>query len=73
MAARDKYDIDIACPHCLNKGKAGISENDYPFMRSRDARVQRLPNSFKLVSSDESNNKAQVLCLNCDSEFTFSL
>jgi len=42
MTARDHYSISLTCPACGYAGKADMSEDDGPWIRSLDRRTERL-------------------------------
>ena len=39
MAARDRYEVAVKCSACNNEGILHISENDYPFMKKLDTKI----------------------------------
>lgn len=55
MAARDRYTVDVTCPKCGEKGLLHISENDYPFMRRLDKKIDSIEGNFSGKMSGESD------------------
>lgn len=47
MAAGDKFKVEIACPQCVRNGQLNVSENDYPFMRKPNRRIDRIHGDFR--------------------------
>jgi hypothetical protein len=35
MSDRDRWTLDLVCPHCGNTGTADVSEGDYPPLKRR--------------------------------------
>ena len=69
MAARDRFDIALKCPNCGNEGVARVSEDDYPFMRSPDFRIDSLPSGFIETKSAERRQDTEVMCFTCKTRF----
>lgn len=67
MAARDRYDVNITCPKCGQKGVLHVSENDYPFMRRLDKTVDSVDGNFTAKITGES--AVGLTCDNCDEKF----
>jgi len=63
MAARDRYKMNLECPPCSNKGEISLSENDYPFMSSRDLEIDDIFGKFSADVKD--NRELKVTCLQC--------
>lgn len=68
MAARDRYDVNITCPKCGQKGVLHLSENDYPFMRRLDKTVDSVDGNFAAKIAGESD--VSLTCGDCDEKFT---
>jgi len=70
MAARDRYDLDIECPKCKAKGVLYMSENDYPFMRSRDRRIEKVEGNFTArIAVKARVEKIEIDCTSCSETF----
>ncbi len=63
MAARDRYAINVKCPHCKVLGSVYVSENDYPFMSRVDREVDRVEGNFS--AEVEAGLKLTVKCKKC--------
>lgn len=63
MAARDRYEKNVTCPHCNEKGVILISENDYPFMKRLDKCVDSVDGEFEAKVLDDC--KVEVTCKKC--------
>jgi len=70
MAARDRYDVDIECPKCKGKGVLHMSENDYPFMRSVDRRIDQVDGNFTArIVMKTRVEKIEINCGSCSETF----
>lgn len=63
MAARDRYEKNVTCPQCNEKGVIHISENDYPFMKRLDKSIDFVEGEFDAKVSDDS--RLEVTCRKC--------
>lgn len=68
MAARDRYDVNVNCPKCGEKGMLQVSENDYPFMRRLDKTVDSMDGNFSAKINGDSD--ISLVCGNCSEKFT---
>ncbi len=68
MAARDRYDINVTCQKCGEKGVLHVSENDYPFMRRLDKTIDSVDGNFTVKIIGESD--VSLTCGSCDEKFT---
>lgn len=68
MAARDRYDVNMTCPKCGEKGVLHVSENDYPFMKRLDKTVDSVEGNFSAKITGESD--VSLICGNCSAKFT---
>lgn len=65
MAARDRYGYDLKCDRCGSEGRIECSEDDYPFMRSPDFRVDSLTGPFTVAKLGETSVMTDVVCNSC--------
>lgn len=62
--SREYWTNEVTCPACGAKGTVDVSENDYPFMRDRDRRVDGASEGFTaFVSAD--GRTIQTTCVKC--------
>lgn len=54
MSARDRYSVDLKCPHCGSTGTADISENDHAYAPP-EARVEGIRGGFRLSENPHRN------------------
>lgn len=64
MAARDRYSIDMRCESCKTACQVHLSENDYPFMRDADRRVDGVAGPIRAYMEDRD---LVVECTKCSS------
>jgi len=67
MAARDRYTTPIECPKCKEKGVLHLSENDYPFMRKLNRKLDRIDGRFSATT--QGDLAITVSCKACGHEF----
>lgn len=65
MAARDRFTLDLACKHCGTSGMARVSEDDHPYMRSPDFRVDSIPTDFVVTKEAERMMETEIACAHC--------
>ena len=63
MSSKDKYTIKIKCPNCKGEGRLFISENDYPFMKKLNRKVEDVKGNF--TASMASEESIKVVCNTC--------
>jgi predicted RNA-binding Zn-ribbon protein involved in translation (DUF1610 family) len=67
MASRDHFYYDFICPQCGENGRIHWSENDYPFMKHHDRRLEKLEGNFSGSMLDEKD--ALITCKSCGNKF----
>lgn len=66
MAARDRYNINIECNNCGEKGVIGIAEDDYTFMQKSNRAVDFTEGNISAFMKDETY--ICILCKKCGTE-----
>jgi transposase len=66
MSARDRYDMNLTCPQCKQKGKVYISENDgWAYLRGNvDRQIDGTSKGFHLTND-------KVICDECKCEVPY--
>jgi len=67
MASRDHFYYDFTCSKCGENGRIHWSENDHPFMKHIDRRLEKLDGNFSGSMIDE--NDALITCKSCGNKF----
>lgn len=67
MSARDRYSIDLLCPHCGSKGSADISENDHAYAPP-ETRVDAIHGGFRVVKAGGLVTNTTFACTLCGEE-----
>lgn len=65
MASRDRYGYDLKCERCGVEGRIECSEDDYPFMRSPDFRIDSLSGPFTIARLGTTSVMTDVVCESC--------
>jgi hypothetical protein len=65
MAARDDWSVPLKCPTCGKVGEAEFSENDYPFMRKSDFRVESVSQGFEVRKHGDTSSTTEIICSDC--------
>ena len=67
MSARDRYSYGITCPACGQAGKFFVSEDDHPYIRNPDRRVDRIEGDFLSTVAD--GILVTAFCKKCETTF----
>ena len=65
MANREKYDFKLICKKCGAEGLAKCSENDYPFMRRLDFKIDKVVGPFLVEKEGPTLEETEVHCKIC--------
>ena len=65
MAARDNWSVSLKCPKCGKAGEAEFSEDDYPFMRKSDFRVETISQGFQVRKYGGTSSATEIICSDC--------
>ena len=65
MAARDRWTVSLACVACETTGEARVSEDDYPFMKQLDFRVDSIDPGFVVKRAGDSSTLTEYACATC--------
>ncbi len=65
MAARDDWSVSLICPKCGKGGEAEFSENDYPFMKKSDFRVESVSQGFEVSKHGDTSCTTEIICSDC--------
>jgi len=63
MSALDRYERKVTCQGCGEVATLGISENDYPFMKRLDRKVEYVSDGFTAKMKNEKD--IAVHCNRC--------
>jgi hypothetical protein len=65
MAARDQWTSTRKCQKCGKQAEIEFSENDYPFMRKADLRVESITPGFKVRRLGDTALSTEIVCSDC--------
>ncbi len=65
MPDRDRWTLDLVCPHCGNVGTAEVSEGDYPFLQNPEFSVDRIDGAFSVVRLGQTALETDYRCELC--------
>ena len=65
MPDRDRWTLDLVCPHCGNAGTAAVSEGDYPFLQNPEFSVDRIDGTFTVQQLGRTALETTFRCERC--------
>jgi predicted RNA-binding Zn-ribbon protein involved in translation (DUF1610 family) len=66
LTARDRYTVDLRCPHCGKTDEAQVSEDDgWAYQRDVAFAVDRLPEGFVVARRADSLAETEFRCSSC--------
>ncbi len=68
MAARDRWDFELRCPKCGAVGRAYVSEDDHPWMRDPNFRVDEIDGEFQIKRLGSTGAATTYECKVCKVE-----
>lgn len=69
MAARDRFEVAIACPECKQEGRLHLSEDDHPYIRAPHREVDGVDGAFNAEATD--GHKVKLTCTLCNTKFDY--